>query len=633
MWVKRLLPAAVLALGAWGSAAAVAPTGFIVRLKDAPAHEMLPDPARHRLQTAGASGSPPARAAAERQAAEQARWARVLSGAGLGGSSGRRAPTLHAVGRDQQRLDFGRRLSRDEVQQIAQRLAGRPEVAWAEPDTREQRLQVPTDPLFGQQWWLAPHSGSNGNALPDRRRGVPGVLSAWQSGIPGSLGVPAAVVAVLDTGVTAHPDLAGSLLPGHDFVSESVYANDGDGRDADPSDPGDWVSTADLSNAAFEGCEVADSSWHGTIIAGIVAAASDNGVGVAGIHRDGRVLPVRVAGKCGAALSDIIDGMRWAAGVAVPGVPRNLNPARILNISFGGNPVCGPAYQEAVDELRRIGVVVVAAAGNAHAAQPNRPASCIGAVGVVALNRDGFKSHYSSFGAGLAATGIATVGGDDAGGRWGPWLADGGLTTVWNDGRRAPGAASYASLFGTSFSTPVVAGTIGLMLSVNPSLSWQQITSGLRLAARPHVVSPHIGVCSDANPGRCLCTTATCGAGIVDAEQALRFAQAPETYVPPARQAEVIDHFELVQAAALGPDRPAKAGSSSPPTGGADPAPTPVPGSPAGGGGGAAGAPGWWLGLLVALLALQRRAGLLSPPAPVPGGQSGRRRPGPRLPV
>ncbi len=604
--LRGVLLGAACTLAAVSPAAAVAPTGFIVRLKDAPAHEAAPDPARLRALQSGtpaqasAAGPPQADTTA---ASERARWARVLGEAGLAGSSGRRAPTLRPVGRDQQRLDFGRRLSRHEVQQIARQLAGRPDVAWAEPDTREQLLQVPGDPLFPLQWWLAPQGGSNGNALPDRRRGVPGVLSAWQSGIPGSLGSPAALVAVLDTGVTPHPDLAGSLLPGYDFVSESVYANDGDGRDADPSDPGDWVSQADLADAAFEGCDLADSSWHGTLIAGIVAAASDNGIGVAGINRNGRVLPVRVAGKCGAALSDIIDGMRWAAGVAVPGVPRNAHPARILNISFGGNPVCGPAYQEALDELRRIGVVVVAAAGNAHAASPNRPASCPGAVGVVALNRDGFKSNYSSFGAALAATGIATVGGDDADGRWGALLSDSGLTTVWNDGRREPGASSYASLFGTSFAAPVVSGTISLMLSVNPALSWQQITSGLRLSARPHVVSPHIGVCSDANPGRCLCTTATCGAGMLDADQALRFAQAPDSYVPPARQAEVIDHPELVRAAALGPDRASNA-VMPPGNGGADPPPAPLPSD--GAGGGAPGALGWWLGLLAAVLALGR---------------------------
>lgn len=598
-FAAALLAGAALAPGLAASAAP--PTAFIVRL-----HDALPnDPGEAtRLRALQAAGRPaPDRAAL--LAAESARWARVLDDAGLGGRAGRLAPTLRAVGRDQQRLDFGRRLSPPEVAQIAQRLAQRPEVAWAEPDAREQRLQVPSDPLFPRQWWLQPHGGSDGNALPDRRRGVPGVLTAWQSGLPGSLGSPAAVVAVLDTGITPHPDLAGVILPGYDFVSESVYANDGDGRDADPSDPGDWVAPSDLGNPAFEGCDIADSSWHGTLIAGIVAAASDNGIGGAGINRQGRVLPVRVAGKCGATLSDIIDGMRWAAGVTVPGVPRNEHPARILNISFGGNPVCGPAYQEALDELRRIGVVVVAAAGNAHASQPARPASCRNAVGVVALNRDGFKTHYSSFGAALSATGIATVGGDDAAGRWGPLLADGGLTSLWNDGRRGPGAATFASLFGTSFATPVVSGALSLMLSVNPALSWEQIVAGLRATARPHVVSPHIGTCSDANPGRCLCTTATCGAGILDVDTLLRYAAAPEGWVAPARQPERLDNAELAQAAALGPDRPPNA--VTPPSGGEDPPPAPVPGDAGGGGGGGApGAPAWWLGLLAAVLALRR---------------------------
>jgi serine protease len=475
-------------------------------------------------------------------------------------------------------------------------------VAWVEPDTREPLAQAaPTDPLYAQQWWLLPVAGTNANALADRRRGVPGFLGAWTTGLAGATGRPAAIVAVLDTGTTVHPDLAGRYLPGYDFVSESVYGNDGNGRDADPSDPGDWLTTAELADPAFAGCEATDSTWHGTLIAGLVAAVSDNGIGGAGANRDGRILPVRVAGKCGAALSDIVDGMRWAAGLAVAGVPPNANPARIVNISFGGTSVCGPTYQAAVDELRAIGVVVVAAAGNAHAAEVTRPASCSGAIGVAALNRDGFKTTYSNFGAALAASGIATVGGDDPGGRWGILLSDGGLLTAHNAGLRGPGAADYAGLYGTSFSAPLVAGALSLMLSVNPALTADELAAGLRLSARPHATSPRIGVCSEANPGRCICTTATCGVGMLDAEQALRFAAAPQAYVPPPRAGEVIDNAEVVQAAALGPDRgtaavPGDGGATD--TGGSA--------APSGGGGGAAGSWPWLAGLLAAVVLLRR---------------------------
>jgi serine protease len=361
---------------------------------------------------------------------------------------------------------------------------------------------------------------------------------------------------VLDTGITRHSDLAGRVLPGYDFVSVVEYANDGDGRDSDASDPGDNVNAADRANPLFAGCVVEDSSWHGTVVAGMVAAHADNGIGGAGIHWGASILPVRVAGKCGAEVPDIVDGMRWAAGLPVAGVGLNQNPARIVSISFGGSAACGQAYQTAVDELRAIGVVVVAAAGNDWSA-PSRPASCNGVVGVVGLNRDGFKTNYSNFGSPLAASGIAAVAGDDDQGAWGAVLADSGLTTLINRGLSAPGAEGYARLYGTSFAVPQVSGTVAHMLSLNPALSYDQIVQGLRSSARPHVTSSKIAECSQANPGRCICTTATCGAGILDAEQALIYATMPDSYVAPRRLAEVIDNADVDAALALAPqDRP-----------------------------------------------------------------------------
>ena len=300
---------------------------------------------------------------------------------------------MRPVGRDQQLIEFDRPLSRREAASLRDKLMARPDVDWVEPNLRERRLQAsPSDPLFTQQWWLQPVSGSNANALEARLRGVAGFQTAWLRANQAP-----AVVAVLDTGITSHPDLAGRVLRGHDFVSVIEYANDGDGRDTDPSDPGDYVSSADLASALFTGCAVENSSWHGTIVAGMIAANADNGEGGAGIHWGASVLPVRVAGKCGADVADIVDGMRWAAGLPVAGAALNPNPARIINISFGGSAACGPAYQSAVDELRAIGVVVVAAAGNDWSG-PSRPASCPGVVGVVGLNRDGFKTNYSNFG-------------------------------------------------------------------------------------------------------------------------------------------------------------------------------------------------------------------------------------------
>ena len=527
--------------------------GFIVRLKQ---------PATNDSQFARGGSARAREAAAAVAQGESLRWKRVLSETGLSGSSGRREPRLRAVGRDQQLIQFEHPLSRAEAQAVREKLMQRGDVEWVEPNTRERRLQVPpTDPLFTQQWWLQPVSGSNANAIDARLRGVAGFQNAWLRAQPTSI-----VVAVLDTGITPHEDLSSSrILPGRDFVSEVDYANDGDGWDADPSDPGDYVTSADLANPAFSGCVVENSSWHGTIVAGIVAATPNNGRGGAGIHWGAQVLPVRVAGKCGAAVSDIVDGMRWAAGLPVAGLPLNPHPARVLNISFGGSAACGQAYQSAVDEVKARGVVVVAAAGNEWSG-PTRPASCNGVVGVVGLNRDGFKTNYSNFGSQLSASGIATVSGDDREGAWGSVLADSGLVTLTNQGSTVPLTGGYARLYGTSFAAPQVSGTIAEMLSLNPGLSVDQILTGLRLSARPHVTSSKIGQCSDANPGRCICTTSTCGVGILDADQALAYAQQPASYVPPVRAAAIIDNADVDAALALAPQD--RAPNTSPVAGG-----------------------------------------------------------------
>jgi serine protease len=375
------------------------------------------------------------------------------------------------------------------------------------------------------------------------------------------------VVAVLDSGVTQHPELEGRLLPGYDFVDDSVRANDGDGRDADATDPGDWVSMQDRANdpTRFGGCATSDSSWHGTVIAGQIAANTDNDNGVAAINWGARILPVRVSGKCGANVADIIDGMRWASGLPACQVSdgqgqclkfavTNPHPARVVNLSFGGTGGCEP-YTGVIEELRQRGTLIVASAGN-RSAEPSRPAKCAGVMGVTALNRDGFKAGYASFGAALAATGLATVGGDDPEGSWG-MLADDGLLTVYNAGHEAPGAATYGSHYGTSFAAPLVAGTASLMLSVNPHLSLAELIHGLRVSSRPHVTStvPGVLACSADNPGRCLCTTQTCGAGILDVLQALTYARSPSTYVALAAPPAFIDTPELRALAAQGLDK------------------------------------------------------------------------------
>jgi serine protease len=178
-------------------------------------------------------------------------------------------------------------------------------------------------------------------------------------------------------------------------------------------------------------------------------------------------------------------------------------------------------------------------------------------------------------------------------GNWGFEVGDDGLLTIGNDGARRAGNSIYVRQAGTSFAAPVVAGVAGLMLGVNPSLTAAQIIEGLQRSARPHVVSPTIGECSDQNPGRCICTTATCGAGILDAVAALQYAADPAAYVASARVPEVIDNAEVDAAVALGADQPAN--NATPP------APQPTTG-----GGGALGWP-WLLALAAAVASLSCR--------------------------
>lgn len=489
------------------------------------------------------------------------------------------------------------------VQALEARLRADPQVRAVVPDVREQRQDVtPSDDRFGVQWWLQAAAAGN--------TGAAGFAKAWER----STGVAnGAVVAVLDSGITSHIETNARILPGYDFVADPVYASDGNGRDNDPSDPGDAISADDRLRypAQFSGCpDALRSSWHGSTIAGQLAAVSNNTEGVAAGNWQGLVLPVRVAGKCGAAVSDIIDGLRWAAGLAVTGVPANPNPARLIVLSYGGIDPCdsnsaNPAvrdtarlYEAALAEVQAAGALVFVAAGNQRGAV-GRPGSCRGAFAVTSVNREGFKAAYANFGAAVA---LATPGGDAGSGglceSGAADLRDGGIVSTGNLGDTTPGAAGYVAASGTSFAAPAVAAVASLMLAVNPQLTAQQIEQGLKLSARPHVAVPLLGDCAADNAGRCACTTATCGVGLLDAEQALAYAAAPLVYQPPLRQpAALADDRLRACATALG--RPVEVIPPSP-----TPSPTPTP-APAVTGGGGALHPGWLLGLAWAVWGLR----------------------------
>jgi serine protease len=429
------------------------------------------------------------------------------------------------------------------LESAVERLRADASVEYAEPDRRMRRHLAPSDTLFQAQWYLqAAQSTANGSTAS-----ATNAVAAWDV----TTGSNSVVVAVLDTGVRFdHPDLGrvgagGKLLDGRDFVStdsggQALTANDGDGWDADPSDPGDWVSLSDVSSGRFPSSCLSQpdrddpSSWHGTRVAGIVGARTNNALGVAGTGWNTRVLPVRVLGKCGGFTSDIIAGMRWAAGLPVQGPAANPTPAKVLNLSLGGDGECSVAYQSAVDEIVANGVMVVVSAGN-DGSTVDAPANCRGVVAVGALRHVGNKVGFSNLGPGVT---VSAPGGNCVNtGAGQPCLFS--IDTTTNLGTTAPAGNDYTNQtrfnVGTSFSAPIVSGIAGLMYAVNGTLTPAQATARLRASARAFpvvveadpVTNQPIPQCrvptgaTDFQTSQCNCTKRTCGAGMADAGAAL----------------------------------------------------------------------------------------------------------------
>jgi serine protease len=423
-------------------------------------------------------------------------------------------------------------------EELAQRLRAQADVEYAVVDGRKRALSAPNDPLFGNnqtkttpivgQWYLrAPTSSTIANA--DSVVSAINAQAAWDI-TRGNSGV---VVAVLDSGVRLdHPDLASKLLPGYDFIHDAGTAGDGTGRDNDPSDTGDFVARADVGVAP--GCTFGDvgqaSSWHGTQTAGLIGAATHNGIGMAGSGRDVMLLPVRVLGKCGGYDSDIQAAMLWAAGLSADPVS-NPHPAKVVNLSLGSAGVCSASYADIVQQLNAAGVVVVAAAGN-DGLSVGTPANCPGVIGVAGVRHSGTKVGYSDLGPQVS---IAAPAGNCKN-LTGDCLFP--LLTTSNSGAAGPvanaaGGSTYTtssgdSSLGTSFSAPLVSGTVGLMLSANPGLTPSQVLSALQASARPFpVTGAGAGVSACMEPtgilqaSECYCTTSTCGAGLLDAGAAV----------------------------------------------------------------------------------------------------------------
>ncbi len=361
-----------------------------------------------------------------------------------------------------------------DAERVMVEIAKNPSVSKVEPNKRVHAFFVPNDTRYSEQWDMF-------NAV-----GGMNVQSAWD--VATGSGV---VVAVIDTGIAPHSDLAGQTVAGYDFISSSATARDGNGRDSNPNDEGDWFATNECGVPYSSG-----SSWHGTHVAGTVAAIANNNKGVAGVAFNAKVQPVRVLGKCGGSIADIADAIIWSSGGTVSGVPANATPAKVINLSLGGQGACSSTEQNAINSARSRGTVLAIAAGNDNANVSGfDPGNCNGVISIAATTKAGSRASYSNYG---ALIDVSAPGGDGSGGA-------GDILSTLNSGTSTQSTESYAFYAGTSMASPHVAGLAALMLSKNPALTPDQIETLIKNNAKPL-------------PGTC---SGGCGTGIIDAAKTL----------------------------------------------------------------------------------------------------------------
>lgn len=347
---------------------------------------------------------------------------------------------------------------------------------------------VPNDAYYQYQWHY----------------GIINLPQAWDITTGSSSNGQDVIVAVVDTGVLLnHPDLLDKTVAGYDFISDAQTARDGDGIDIDPDDPGD------LGRGK-------SSTFHGTHVAGTIAAATNNATGVSGVSWNAKIMPVRVLGKGGGSSYDVMQGVLFAAGLDNVSGTKPARRADIINLSLGGGGY-SQSEQAVYTRVRNAGVIVVAAAGNSGSSTPGYPAAYAGVVSVSAVDYNQARTSYSNYGSTID---VAAPGGNSAADANGDGYGDGVLSSCGDD---ASGTLlfNYQFMSGTSMAAPHVAGVIALMKALKPDLTPVEFDTLLTSGA----LTQDLGVAGRDNDF---------GYGLIDAFKAVT---AVNSVIPPAAPA------------------------------------------------------------------------------------------------